>query len=154
MENSNVESQGKKVYESNAAISLYGPKIFFGPKVPLGRVSWTIAEAVGGIRFFTITAGRSDISASNKFSLAIGGRTGFDLAVSCEVHLGGHAGFNILTSAASASRVTFQQPEISTNGVPSVYGQASITFQPSSECRREREAGDPSMSVRQAQGAR
>jgi hypothetical protein len=149
LENSNVESQGRNIYESNGAMSLFGPKVFLGPKVPLGRVSWTIGEVVGGIRFFTIAVGRGDISASNMFSLLIGGRTGIDVAISCDLHIGGQGGFNFQADPYGGGTTT--KPTVQ---VVSAYGQAALTFQPSSECRREREAGEPSISVRQAAGAR
>jgi hypothetical protein len=139
-----------KIFDSVGAMTMYGPKVFFGPKVPFGRISWNIGEIVGGVRFFSFPAGRADTVSSNMFALSLGGRMGLDVALLCDLHVGGYGGFNYQADPFGGGTLT--KPAI--NETVSAYGQAAITFQPSSECRRERQAGDPSMSIRQAAGAR
>lgn len=139
-----------KIYESTGALTMYGPKVFFGPKVPFGRLSWNVAEIVGGVRFFSIPVGRDDITATNMLALSLGGRMGLDVALLCDLHIGGHGGFNYQADPGGGGTLT--KPTV--NEVVSGYGQAALTFQPSSECRREAQAGEPSISIRQAAGAR
>jgi hypothetical protein len=111
---------------------IFGPKVFIGPKVPLGRVSWNLVEALAALRFLSVWSGTSEVSAPTAVQFSWGIRSGLDVAVRCDVSLGGRGGY------------TFDG--FGGNGT-SILGQLSLTYQPSTECRREREAGIPHLQV-------